>query len=362
VYEKITAKYAPYGKKNIEIFLGSVETKKALREIPHPYMLWVNTPDFVNQEGIKETNNLGYRNKNDFDIVNDSDNLKILALGGSTTWGYLLGKPEEAWPGQLEKILNSKLKRNSSHTHIQVINGGLNYATSAELLLHYLFRDRYLKPDIVIIHTGGNDVHPLIFDGYKPDYSDFRPGWNSPVHNLRKGEIFFIKHSNIIKLFYAFWLRDSLSLPYITKQPKSFNHHEESYYIQNAIKNSPVGFQRNLELLLRNIIADGSIPILFPFVMSDDNTYENLRPDSANRAKYTKKMRKASVIALKKNIEVMVSLSEKYHVLLFDLPANNIPTKYFLDHCHLSKEGENIKATFLAKKIQTLLKETKHLD
>jgi hypothetical protein len=38
---------------------------------------------------------------------------------------------------------------------IEVINAGLSSATSAELLAGYIFRHRYLKPDIVIIDVGG---------------------------------------------------------------------------------------------------------------------------------------------------------------------------------------------------------------
>ena len=355
LYNKIASTYAPYGKKNIDIFMGNVDINIALNEKPHPYMLWVNTPNYVNQRGIQETNNLGYRNKDDFDLFHEPDTLRILALGGSTTWGYLLDKPEYAWPSQLQNILNNKLVSNISYKRVQVINGGLNYGTSAELLLHYLFRDRYLTPDIVIIHTGGNDIAPLLYHNYKPDYSDFRPGWNSPVHRLRKGETFLIKHSNIIKLFYAFWLGDSVALPYVNKQAKSLKLTED-YYVQNAIKNVPVGFERNLDLLLRNIIADGAVPVLFPFVLSSDRIFNNLEPEAAKRADYTKKIRKASAIALEKNKEVMIKLSEKYQVPLFDLPVDRIAVEYFLDHCHLSKEGENLKATFLARNIRSFLK------
>lgn len=354
-YNKITSTFAPYGKKNIDIFMNNIDMDKALNEKPHPYMLWVNTPEYVNQKGIRETNNFGYRNKDDFDLLHETDNLRILALGGSTTWGYWFDKPEDAWPAQLQNILNNNLVNDISYKRIEVINGGLNWATSAELLLHYLFRDRYLTPDIIIIHIGANDTAPLIFHDYKPDYSDFRSGWNSPVHRLRKGETFLIKYSNIIKLFYAFWMSDGVALPYINKQAKSFDL-EEDYYIQNAIKNEPVGFERNLDLLLKNIIADGAMPILFPVVLSSDRIFNNLEPEAAKRANYTKKIRKGANIAFEKNMEVMIRLCKKYQVPLFDLPVDRIPAEYFLDHCHLSKEGENIKAAFLARNIYPFLK------
>ena len=161
------------------ILLEEVDKEQALNERPHPYLLWENTPEYISPEGIRQTNNLGYRNKEDLDFTKDAKVFRILALGGSTTWGYLLDDPDDTWPSQLEGILNDALSENSDFDKIEVINGGLNYATSAELLLHYLFRDRYLDPDIVIIHTGGNDAKLLLFHDYNPDYSFFRPGWKA---------------------------------------------------------------------------------------------------------------------------------------------------------------------------------------
>ncbi len=344
----------PLGQRNIMILLGDVDEEQALNERPHPYLLWENTPEFISPEGIRQTNNLGYRNKEDFDIAKDANVFRILALGGSTTWGYLLDDPADAWPSQLEEILNDALSENSDFDRIEVINGGLNYGTSAELLLHYLYRDRYLDPDIVILHTGGNDAKLLLFHDYNPDYSDFRPGWEANIHKLRTGEGFLIRHSNIVKLFYAFWLNDSVALPYINKQDKSFDL-RPAYYLQNAEANQPVGFERNLRLLIRNIASDGAEPVLFPYVMVSDEQFDTLSAESAERVAFTRKIREGLVIALAKNYEVMNRLSIEYQTPLINLSPEEIPTEYFLDDAHLSKEGEEIKALAVANQICHLI-------
>ena len=336
------------------ILLGEVDKEQALNERPHPYLLWENTPEFISPEGIRQTNNLGYRNKKDFNFTKDANVFRILALGGSTTWGYLLDDPDDAWPSQLEEMLNDALSENSDYDRIEVINGGLNYGTSAELLLHYLYRDRYLDPDIVIIHTGGNDAKLLLFHDYNPDYSDFRPGWTADIHRLRTGEGFLIRHSNIAKLFYAFWLDDSAALPHINKQSKSFDL-KPQYYVQNAEKNEPVGFERNLDLLLRNIVSDGAKPILFPFVITSDEQFDTLSAESAERVAFTRKIREGYLIALAKNNDVMRSLSLEYQTPLILLSPEEIPTEYFLDDAHLSKEGEEIKAWTVANQICQLI-------
>ena len=344
----------PLGQRNIQILLGELNDDEALNERPHPYLLWENTPEFISENGIRQTNNLGYRNKEDFNFTKDARVFRIVALGGSTTYGYLLDGPEDAWPSQLEKMLNDALPENSEIDRIEVINGGLNYATSAELLLHYLFRDRYLDPDIVIIHTGGNDAKLLLFKDYNPDYSFFRPGWTADIHRLRTGEGFLIRHSNIAKLFYAFWLNDSAALPHINKQAKSFDL-KPDYYVQNAKENEPVGFERNLRLLVRNVIDDGAEPILFPFVITSDEQFDTLSAESSARVAFTIKIREGYLIALAKNNEVMRSLSLEYQIPLITLSSEEIPTEYFLDDAHLSKEGERIKARFVANQICQLV-------
>lgn len=338
------------GQRNIQILLGEVGEEQALNEQPHPYLLWENTPDYISLDGVKETNNLGYRNKKDFEFTKDANVFRILALGGSTTWGYLLDDPGDTWPSQLENMLNDALSENSDIDRIEVINGGLNYGTSAELLLHYLFRDRYLDPDIVILHTGGNDAKLLLFHDYNPDYSFFRPGWTADIHRLRTGEGFLIRHSNIIKLFYAFWLNDSVALPYINKQSKSFDLRPQ-YYVQNAKANEPVGFERYLNLLIRNIISDGAQPLLFPYVTVSDEQFDALSAESAKRVAFTRKIRDGLVIALAKDDEVMGRLSLEYQIPLISLSPEEIPTEYFLDDAHLSPEGEAIKARFVANQI-----------
>jgi lysophospholipase L1-like esterase len=340
------------GRHNIDILLNRVPLEKSLNERPHPYLLWENTPEYVAGNGIRQTNKQGYRNEQDTGAL-QPDTLRILALGGSTTYGYLLDGPGDAWPAQLEKDLNEQLA-DTQYKRVEVINGGLNYATSAELLLHYSFRDRYLKSQVVILHTGENDIGPLLFDDYNPEYTHFRPGWQGNMHSLRRGERWFIEHSNIVKCFYACWLNDSSALPYINKQSKSFDMPEE-YYIESVKKNQPIGFERNLELLIRNIIADGAMPVLVAPTFASERQLHELKGEAAQRASFTKNISKATVIGLEKDKAVLRRLSEQYRIPWIDIPSEQIPTEYFLDHIHLSREGEAMKASIISRNLLKLL-------
>lgn len=77
--------------------------------------------------------------------------LKILILGDSLTSGYGLD-PTQAFPHQLEILLNHQFKNYKT----QVVADGINGATSAgaESRLKKYSRE---KPDIVVIALGGND-------------------------------------------------------------------------------------------------------------------------------------------------------------------------------------------------------------
>lgn len=341
-----------YGRTNVDILLNKVDTEKLLNEKPHPYLLWENTAEFISGKGIKQTNKQGYRNERDIGLP-APDTLRILTLGGSTTYGYLLDGPGDAWSAQLEKSLNARLG-NTQYKRVEVVNGGLNFATSAELLSHYLFRDRYLQSKIVILHTGENDIVPLLFDDYNPEYTHFRPGWQPQIHSLRGGERRFVKQSNIIKILYAHWLNDGLALPYINKQSKPIDSPED-FYIENVKKNQPVGFERNLDLLIRNIIADGAKPVLVSPVMPSEKQFNELKGESAQRASVIKNMQKAGRIGLEKDKEVLRKLSKQYHIPLIQIEPDQIPTEYFLDHIHLSKEGEAIKAAAITSHILKIL-------
>lgn len=70
---------------------------------------------------------------------------------------------------------------------------------------HYLYRYRRFSPDLVVVHLGGNDAGPLIFEGYSNKYTHWRSLKPSGSNAICPGEKFFIIKSNIIKLIYSIW-------------------------------------------------------------------------------------------------------------------------------------------------------------
>lgn len=322
---------------------GGINPNKDQVVQPHPYMLYVNTPNWE-RDGIKQTNSLGYRG-NEISLIPQKNTVRILALGSSTTLSYpYVSQPSQSWINQLQNILNER----SGKDNVEAINGGVNYATSAELLAHYLFRDRYLKSKIVVIHEGYNDTIPLMFNNYNPEYSHYRTGWSFPA--LRPGERYLLKLYSF-RVLYSWWLN------YVTLQ-KSLGQSQDWQNISpqvardNVDKNEPEGFKRNIELLIRNILQDGGLPILFPVPLTPKDRVQELPEIAPLVLKYYD----AFSIGLHKNSQVMNSLAAQYNIPYIEMPINTIPAEYYIDHIHLDERGEREKALFLANQIESIVK------
>jgi lysophospholipase L1-like esterase len=98
-----------------------------------------------------ETNNFGFRNKEDVIEPKPANALRIIAYGGSATFCYNL-PTDLAWPIRLQEIL-----RRQHNAFDQVLNGGaIMWSIGQELTRAKRDLPR-LKPDVVIIYSGVNE-------------------------------------------------------------------------------------------------------------------------------------------------------------------------------------------------------------
>jgi len=100
---------------------------------------------------LAETDNYGFRNRDDVIEPKPKDALRIIAYGGSTTFCYNLAN-DEAWPIQLQALL-----RLSENPKDQVLNAG----AIAWSIAHEITRAKrdipLLHPDYVILYSGVNE-------------------------------------------------------------------------------------------------------------------------------------------------------------------------------------------------------------
>ena len=98
-----------------------------------------------------QTNNYGFRNREDVFDPKPPGTLRIITYGGSTTYCYNLAN-DEAWPLQLQAILRERTGR----LH-QVLNGGAILWSIGHAYARAKREISILKPDYVILYTGINE-------------------------------------------------------------------------------------------------------------------------------------------------------------------------------------------------------------
>lgn len=305
-----------------------------------PYYLYRNKP-FSKIENIQQVNSEGYRNGTKEFGKKEKDKIRIITIGGSTTYGWLIKDYQQTWPLQLEEILNKKFDNK-----IEVINAGLPAGMSSESLVAFVMKDKYLEPDIVIFHNGGNDLAPLLYDNYYPDYRYHRTITGSD--KLRPGELKLIKKSNFIKLLYAFWIKNS-TLSSIKTEPEMVPIKQA---LANLKRHNPIGFERNMDTLIQEVKSIESVPIIFPFHLANDKIFKII----PEHMKYAQELHPVMILAIQKNKDVLKSLSKKHNIPYHEMELDQIPLEYFFDHCHLKPEGDKMKAEFIAQYVAPIIK------
>ncbi len=152
-------------------YVYSEERIKSLESqfIAKPFVGFAPSPDFPGH------NSLGYRGP---EIVQPKPEgtYRIVALGGSTTYGFGIIEDDKTWPAQLQRVLRDEY----DYPQVEVINAGVQLYTTWETLVNFEFRVLDLDPDLIIVYHATNDitarlVDPTHYDGL---YSA-RGTWNT---------------------------------------------------------------------------------------------------------------------------------------------------------------------------------------
>jgi lysophospholipase L1-like esterase len=120
--------------------------------VEHPILPFVLRPgakvDFMDTDA--QINTCGFRGPE----LRPSPSLRILAVGGSTTFDTGVTDDAATWCRRLEHHLHS------AHPGVEVINGGLPIYALWGNYIKYLLDDHRIKPDVVLIYQGFNDTLP----------------------------------------------------------------------------------------------------------------------------------------------------------------------------------------------------------
>jgi lysophospholipase L1-like esterase len=326
------------------ILLGDEETHQVRMQqtIPQPYLHYIHAPNYTSPRFGVQHNEDGYRGVA-VPMKRQPGTFRILCLGGSTTYGGTVGRAHQAYPAVLQELLNEQAAEGADR--VEVINGGLTWGTTAELLNHYHFKFSYYKPDLVIINVGGNDAQAYTLSYYHPDYSH----WRQPMINLRPLPRAWrwlagsrLTSAFILRVFYADQLEGGQFVHREGIKPAAPWFKPEGALIKGRreIPDEHLAFLHNMEALIRSIQAAGSHILLVPFRAAPDGYAE--RPFELSQ--------------ILRHEELLKRLAREHALGFAPFPASVISPENWTDHCHLDPSGEREKAAHIAEYVRPFLK------
>jgi lysophospholipase L1-like esterase len=146
----------------------------------HPYTLYSLEPGSRSSyQGIDvQINSSGYRGPEIRREKLDGE-LRIVCVGGSTTFGVYTNEPE-CYPRQLEAFI----RRAHPDRRVSVINAGVPGFNTAETLINTVLRLVDLRPDVFVILENVNELLPRRWPNFEEDYSHFRKEWSKPRQGM----------------------------------------------------------------------------------------------------------------------------------------------------------------------------------
>ena len=325
VFYRRMAKKRPQAHKTIDFLITGDENVFG-KFTPRSFGLYWNRGNYF-IDGKRQTNPQGYRSHSDQEFKVDSSRFRILVLGSSTTYSdHFSIDPKTSWPIQMENILRNKGKQN-----VDVINAGLNYATSAELISHYVFFATHIKPNLVIFDGPGNDFLPVAVGDTTKDYSRTR---KSLLILPRRGEKLLLR-SQMIKLAY-FYFVNMMSTTLL--EPPNHKHDTEKAK-ENLINTFPEVFEGNIRVLA-DLLKGQNIPLIL---------VDFLRPSSL-KTFYPISWQGIQDFDIKSQ-QIFEKIANHYGLMHITKNDLSFPDHAFMDSCHLNITFEKEKATIIADRI-----------
>lgn len=316
-----------------ELLLGDKLAQTDVNATSQAYLLYIPTPNFT-ANGVQQNNAQGYRGEA-ISVQRSANTLRVLFLGGSTTYGEGVNHASEAYPAQLGLLLQQSPA--FSNRQIEILNAGLRWGTSAEILTHYLLKFRYYHPDLVIINPGGNDPAAYTTLNYQPDYSN----WRKPPRTIDTlyPHARWLLHSRlasvaIVLLFYPDVVEGS-----------TFVHNGEATPARwftpqrpGELKLNEQAFYNNVSTVVREILQDGAQVLLLsyqgnPFHAGDQQAWRQYYDHEE---------------------AVLQQVAKERAVLFAPFPLSKMPERVWVDPSHLNAEGERIKAEYVHQALQTM--------
>lgn len=313
---------------------------------PHRYLGYYPTPGYT--KGKNRHNSLGYRG-DEIVVPKPQRELRIVCLGGSTTYDSDIEDYRLAYPARLEAEL-----RRRGYGNVTVVNAGGAGWTSWESLIDLELRVLDLDPDLIIDFDAINDVHTRFVwppDHYRGDNSGYRAANQSGLFMPS-----ILEYSTLLRILMirAGWVGshadisrtiDRLAPSYygdIWRDQKRTGTYPDGIFRevtpeQMLAQNGPRYFARNLENLVAVAKANGVGVVLASFAYSRDFPEE----PRVTSPEYHR--------AIAEHNDVLRAVATRSGAAFFDFAAV-FPgdRRYFTDGRHNNEEGAALKAKLFA--------------
>lgn len=305
----------------------------------HQYAIYIPRPGLRSADGLDEVNSLGYRGE-EIEQPKPDGVYRIVAVGGSTTYGTSVDDWRDAYPAQLETILTEEY----GFTSMEVINAGVGGYNSWETLVSLQFRVLDLEPDLIIFYQNPNDVHSRIVSPaiYRGDNSGRRKPWDGKVEQratswpLRVPSVLW----RLAGVNFKWFDIETISLDSLIAVPCSGPGATETCLGMTPMEaleaNPPIYYERNIRNIVAVARANGADVLLLTWAYSLEAA-ENYLTRSDYQA------------ALDEHNELVGELAGELETYFYDLAAT-MPDDpvYWTDGRHMTKEGNRLRAELIA--------------
>ena len=190
------------------------------------------------------TNAFGFRGK-DITMEKPENCLRVICLGGSTTFSTT--NDDDTWPVQLERML----REHFPDKRVEVLNLGMNSASSPFSFILLALKGVHFKPDLVIDYEGFNDIwQGMGFKGgINTDYTTYLKDMSFP-NKLQNAAGYYKKKLTPKFLYtsYFFSISDYLFDRFILNRSEDMSAH----YI-NMMDKAPERPLKDMEIFISNL-------------------------------------------------------------------------------------------------------------
>lgn len=281
---------------------------------PHPYLAYETNPEYP------QHNNLGFRGS--MDHFEDYAGLRIACIGGSTTYGTRVVEPD-CYPRILENLLRARYR----HLSLEVINAGTAGYASHNMIGQLAFRVIPLRPAVLVIDVGHNDVWNLTqFQGAMPDNTHAQTTWQSSYRGPG-------------------WWRDSAFLNklawHLGHPPEAAPHiHAVCWHVPSGSPkhNLEAAGMNSLRSNLVSLIAIAKAHNCYPCLCVQPSDFKHHGGDPT----LSDGMQQAA--------ELILQVGIQENTCVIDLrPSMNDEASLFADYLHLNAKGEKKRAEIICE-------------